>query len=394
MSLAGHPLSPTSSLPPLRSLDTLSKSQIFSALGNLHELYCPISLSRAVKSQFENGKQHDNLPAQPVDSGYVSENEDEDEDESKCALDALRADASERNFAIRWLTTLIARADELQLGDEDDRERAVDKASAMLASFTKAADEDEEDDTGLTRDFSFKLRVAASDEQSPCEKDTIQVRLHDGPRTTTDHTDVGLQSWGAAIVFSDLVCASPSRFGLTRDILGTSSPRIIELGAGTGLVSLVLARALPRLGITDASLIATDYHPAVLTNLQSNIELAQSTKSVRACALDWSAPVLDLSPADVLVATDVIYAPEHATWLRDCAARLLAPQGVFWLLSTVRPSGRFAAVIDSVEAAFRQPSENLDGRRLTILDVETIGKRQGVGRGDESGYKLFRIGWA
>ena len=34
-----------------------------------------------------------------------------------------------------------------------------------------------------------------------------------------------------------------------------------------------------------------------------------------------------------------------------------------------------------------------DGRVLTILDEEWIEKRPGVGRGDESGYRLFRIGW-
>ena len=34
------------------------------------------------------------------------------------------------------------------------------------------------------------------------------------------------------------------------------------------------------------------------------------------------------------------------------------------------------------------------GQTLTILDEEWIEKRPGVGRGDESGYRLFRIGWA
>lgn len=396
---AGHPLSPTSSLPPLRSLPTLTKERIFSALDNLHELYCPVPLSRAIKSQLELGKVHDGLPARQLDSGYVSENGDDIDLEG--ALDALRADNFERNFAIRWLTTLIARVEELPLNEEDERERVVDKASHVLASFAKAAEEDEEEGSGLTREFSFLLSPSdtpdflESPELDASQKIKIDVRLHDGSHTTTDHTDVGLQSWGASIVFSDLLCASPARFGLARSTLG-SSPRIIELGAGTGLVSLALDKALPHLGISDATLIATDYHPAVLANLRSNIALARA--GVKACALDWSDPVLEApldAPADVLVATDVVYALEHAVWLRDCATRLLGPGGVFWLMMTARPNGRFEAVIDSVEKAFRTASTNeADGRHLTILAVENVAKRQGVGRGDESGYKLFRIGWA
>ncbi|XXG99604.1 hypothetical protein Hte_005945 [Hypoxylon texense] len=386
---AGHPLSPTSSLPPLRLLPALTGEQIFSALDNLHKLYCPLSLSRAVESQLELRKVHDDLPAPQLDSGYVSENEDDIDLEG--ALEALRADSFERNFAIRWLTTLIARVEELLLDDEDERERVVDKASYVLASFTKAAEEDEEEDPGLTRDFSFVLTPSESDAD---KKIKINVRLHDGSHTATDHTDVGLQSWGASIVFSDLLCASPARFGLTISALG-SSPRIIELGAGTGLVSLALDKALHHLGISDATLIATDYHPAVLANLQSNITLMQA--GVKACALDWSDPVLEApldGPADILVATDVVYALEHAVWLRGCATRLLSPTGVFWLMMTVRPNGRFEAVVNSVERAFQGASPKAaDGRHLTILAMENVEKRRGVGRGDESGYKLFRIGW-
>ncbi|KAI8957052.1 putative methyltransferase-domain-containing protein [Daldinia sp. FL1419] len=402
MSPAGHPLSPTSSLPPLRSLTTLNREQIFSALDSLREIYCPVSLSRAVKSQLEHGKTHDDLLVQPVDSGYVSEDDGDLEDaNSGYNLDELRADVFERNFTIRWLTTLIARVDELPLNTEDEREQAVDKASFILASFTKIEEENEEEDSGITREFSFELAFFPNEvslrpgEPNSHEKISIDVRLNDAPQTTTDHTDVGLQSWGASIVFSDLFCASPERFGLVRESLG-SSPSIIEFGAGTGLVSLVLDKALPHLGISNATIIATDYHPAVLENLKSNIKLSQA--DVKSCSLDWSAPVLeaplDLS-ADMVVATDVIYAPEHAMWLRDCATRLLASNGLFWLLMTIRPNGRFEAVIDSVEAAFKGSHPKApDGRYLAILSTESVEKRRGVGRGDESGYKLFRIGWA
>jgi hypothetical protein len=34
------------------------------------------------------------------------------------------------------------------------------------------------------------------------------------------------------------------------------------------------------------------------------------------------------------------------------------------------------------------------GRSFKILQKESVDKRRGIGRGDESGYNLYRIGWA
>jgi hypothetical protein len=83
-------------------------------------------------------------------------------------------------------------------------------------------------------------------------------------------------------------------------------------------------------------------------------------------------------------------------WLRDCATGLLAPEGIFWLIATVRDTGRFDGVSDTVGAAFAAEDRPVagDGRRLTILNEERLEKRNGIGRGDEIAYKLFRIGWA
>jgi hypothetical protein len=198
-----------------------------------------------------------------------------------------------------------------------------------------------------------------------------------------------------------MMCSTPERFGLT-DLSSNSHTRIIELGAGTGLVSLVLGKLIPALGINDSRIIATDYHPAVLENLQSNIAInypEDTVKPVETCPLDWADFSQDAPfdvPATMLFATDVVYAPEHARWLRDCATQLLSDNGVFWLLVTIRPNGKFAGIGDTVEAAFTA-ADRPYGRtrqRLDILQREKLDKRSGVGRGDESHYELFRIGWA
>jgi len=144
----------------------------------------------------------------------------------------------------------------------------------------------------------------------------------------------------------------------------------------------------------------------VLKNLAINLDAHMAgtsadtgaTVPLKAAHLDWSAPSraapLD-EPFDFIFAADVAYAPEHAIWLRDCAATLLAPGGVFWLMVSIRPNGKFNGINTSVEAAF---SEQRPGRRtgeheLSILSQESVRKHRS-GRADETGYELYRIGWA
>ncbi|CZR39124.1 related to SAM-dependent methyltransferases [Fusarium proliferatum ET1] len=378
---------PSSSLPPLFTLSQRSEADIFNALHYLAAIYCPLSFPFSkelgdVKHAFAE-----------VDSGYTSGNED---DEAELTPATIRADVHEKSFSERWLTGFISRVEGLEIfSSEEESQRALDQAAYIFESlFASALDEDDQNSPFL-REFSFEGNVPGA------ETKQISVQLNDGLAGTndTDFEDVGLQSWGASIVFSDLMCTDPQRFGLT-NLDAAEHNRIVELGAGTGLVSLVLGKLIPALGINDSKIIATDYHPAVLSNLESNISINYPSPSpVQASPLDWAdfsntAP-FDI-PANMLFATDVVYAPEHARWLRDCATRLLADDGVFWLLVTIRPNGKFAGIGDTVEAAFaeRDRLRGKDGRRLDILERQTLDKRSGVGRGDESHYELFRIGWA
>jgi predicted nicotinamide N-methyase len=382
-------------LPPLFTLTKLAETDVFNALHQLAAIYCPLSFpfSQELSSQAKHG-----ITQLDVDSGYTSGNEDEDTNDSKQTITTLRADAFERSFVERWLTGFISRAETLSIfSSEESSQRAVDQAAYIFESlFTPAVDEDEQD-TSFMRNFSFDTHIPGQ------TKGKIKVQLNDelAGTTDTDYQDVGLQSWGASIVFSEIMCASPARFGL-RDIPSTSDTRIIELGAGTGLVSLALGKLLPSLGVRDSKIIATDYHPAVLDNLQSNIALnypKDGSSSISAFPLDWASPSQEHPfdvPATMLLATDVVYAPEHALLLRDCATQLLSDDGTFWMLITIRSEGKFAGILNTVEAAFGASDRprGKSGRRLEILERERLDKRSGVGRGDESGYELFRIGWS
>ncbi|RGP76453.1 hypothetical protein FLONG3_5340 [Fusarium longipes] len=380
---------PSSSLPPLFTLTKQTESDIFNALHYLATIYCPLSFPFSI--ELDETK---HVAAEPVDSGYTSGNED---DEPAQTPAIIRADPYEKSFTERWLTGFLSRAEGLDVfTSEESSQRALDQAAYIFESlFASALDEDDQNSPFL-RQFSF--------ETSPVQGETkhVTVQLNDGLAGTndSDFEDVGLQSWGASIVFSDMLCKTPERFGLT-SLSRSEHNRIIELGAGTGLVSLVLGKLVPTLDIEDFKIIATDYHPAVLENLRSNINInyPQDSSAMETNCLDWSDFSLDAPfdvPASMLFATDVVYAPEHARWLRDCATELLSEGGVFWLMVTIRPNGKFAGIGDTVEAAFTADERpcGKGGKRLDILERQKLDKRSGVGRGDESHYELFRIGWA
>lgn len=403
-----RPTPPTSSLPPLARLSSYSTDDIDQALQNLQAIYAtpPLpSLPSPAKSLPKHLIHDTTVP----DSGYASEEDtgpaDCDNDaggEEAFDLDVLRSDTFEREHAVRWLTAFAARSDAWVCAlpaEEDTRAALVDAAASLLASFS-AADSDSCDspDDGLTREFTF-----------PSAGGAVTVVLNDAPLSTTDHTSVGLQSWGSAIVFAERMCASPRTFSLDRAALPDPARgiRVLELGAGTGLLSLAAAKLLAR-SAPPPCIVATDYHPSVLANLRANVatNFPAAPGAVHVHALDWQAPApgappLD-APFDVVLAADVVYHPAHAAWIKACVARVLrrpAPArrdagGVFWLIIPVRATGRHAGMGATVEAVFPTRASGEDGEELVIRSAESIGKHSGIGRADEGGYTLFEIGWA
>nr|GAT46150.1 predicted protein [Mycena chlorophos] len=388
------PISPTS-LPPIRSLAGSSIADISKKIGGLKELYWPTPVpllppNLSVKAGFVR-RNHRFDEFKIPDSGYASavvsddEGDDDSPDDASNDMDALRADPFERTFAIQWLTGLVGRIDELVKDDDEDaRERLVDDASTLLARFTRPDDYEEPD---ITRKFVFPVNNGAP----------VQIELNDAALSTSDHTSVGLQSWGSAIVFGERLCAGPAAFGLVESGTGPA-PRVLELGAGTGLLSIVAGKLLPQ-----ATVVATDYHPAILVNLAANVStnFGHASNRVHVAPLDWSkpscAPPLD-EPFDVVLAADVVYHPEHARWLRGCVTRLLRPGGAFHLIVPVRTTGRHEGVDRTIDRVFSRDREAdgdvQNGSRLAILDAVEVGRQSaGVGRADESGYRLFNIAW-
>lgn len=261
-----------------------------------------------------------------------------------------------------------------------------------------------------------------------------------------------VQTWGSSILFARRIAQNPATFGLiTNSATSPSSPtpdrpqRILELGAGTGVLSLTMA-LLPRLPPSTV-IIATDYNPLVMDNLRKNVALnhldpdGESAEVEGRCVgvypLDWlafhdegdgvdvrtvgrdgirhkedlppgttkqdlvAAPPFD-SRFDLIFGADIVYEAHQAPWIHSTVSHFLAypeanTEPSFHLFVPLRPTHQ--AEIVSLEATFplasALPSRGPgDDWRLAALEVESLVRTQGVGRADETCYRRYRIGWA
>ncbi|KAF9561508.1 hypothetical protein CPC08DRAFT_428672 [Agrocybe pediades] len=304
-------------------------------------------------------------------------------------LDTWRGDEFERSYAMKWLTALVVQcgseeddADEDSecLQERNDKAALIEKAAALLAVCAGTAS------AGIiTRRFDFAI---------PHDAAPITVDLTDVPLDNQDYGSVGAQTWGGAYVMAEMIAESPSSFYIqTR----RTKVRGLELGGGTGLVSLTAAKVAKRLNV-DMEIVATDYHPSVLANLEQNIESNSGCAQVTACHLDWSkldhiSPVLE-EPFDVMYGADIVYEAQHARWIKECLLRLLRkpcqsnPDPTFHLIIPLRAT--HSAESKTIEQVFKKESKSdlvIKYKENIICDTET-------GRdGEEVEYAYFRIGW-
>jgi SAM-dependent methyltransferase len=118
--------------------------------------------------------------------------------------------------------------------------------------------------------------------------------------------------------------------GYTFDVEPLSlPPTVMELGCGTGLVSLAAAS----LGAT--RVLATDGNPAVVQLAASNIERNHVTDRVRAVHLPWGLlAAMDYSEtADLVLGSDLTYFSGNWPALAATMSTVLKPEGVVLYLS-------------------------------------------------------------
>jgi hypothetical protein len=188
----------------------------------------------------------------------------------------------------------------------------------------------------------------------------INVVLRE-PSLTEDN--LGLKTWTSSLLLA-------KRLGCLRSRLPSGDFRVLELGAGTGLVGITAACVWrTRVTLTDL--------PEIVPNLQYNVD--QNRELVHpfggymsVMALDWSdaanAPTSDYELFPVILAADPLYSSSHPRLLTEAVGR--------WLMKT--KDARFI-----VELPLR---EGYDQERA---DLKTRLKKIGLqveDEGIESGY--------
>lgn len=363
-------LPPTSYLPPIRQIRGCPPGDLIDALKSLRRIYNPeVRGSRRCRTSTR---------ANPKSSGQDSE------------LDDLRSDAFERAYAMRWLTALVSQAE--AWSHQEGAEDILQDAASLLAicSGTAAAGV-------IVREFVF----ATNHER----RATLRVSLTDVPLDNQDYGSVGAQTWGGACVLAEDISEYPGRFGFLNHKPG--GLRVLELGAGTGLVSLVVGKLFESL--TDKpsiTIVATDYYPSVLTNLESNVRSnfpseASNHIHISTHPLDWSSffdepnheHPLD-EPFDIILGADIIYEDQHAVWIKSCLHQLLrkpddvVPEPAFHLVIPLRRT--HTSESSTIETVF--PKRGLIKSTLGILSKETIVCEAENGTGQVE-YAYYVIGW-
>lgn len=257
----------------------------------------------------------------------------------------------------------------------------------------------------------------------------LSITLHDALPSSLDPTSVGLQSWGSSIILGRMIALDPASFGIHHGPGGAG--RVLEMGAGTGLLSLVWRGMWDRFHPEPKeeekpTIVATDFHAGVIENLHRNIDdnTHPTSSPITVSKLDWSAVHTSLrfasrschsslsmpapfdSTFDLILAADVVYGPEHAAWIRSCIEQFLrrpsdtdspdVANPAFHLIVPLRPT--HIPAISSIPLSFPEassfaPREEGEDWRIGVKAMSETGRVRGIGRVDEGGYRLFEIGW-
>lgn len=197
-----------------------------------------------------------------------------------------------------YLTSIIAS----KLGwivDTDQRESIWELASLRLSERSGRSAM-----PAMTRTFAIN--------------DELSIRLHE-PSLFGDN--LGLKTWASSLLLSQQL----SR--LSKHLPNTT--RVLELGAGTGLVGISAAC------LWHTSVLLTDL-PEIVPNLEHNLDLNEEIVSrcaglVAAEVLDWSdatrIPVNDEDRYAIIIAADPIYSPDHPSMLVNTISRWLKQGG-------------------------------------------------------------------
>lgn len=182
----------------------------------------------------------------------------------------------------------------------------------------------------MSRDFKF-------------ENMTSIVSLFE-PSLTADN--LGWKTWGASLILSEILVENFTKISSFKKKANGEPLKVLELGAGTGLVGISWACKWKELNGTDKNdieMYITDL-PEIVDNLKKNTTANGIDAFVTADVLDWTKAddfvqkysVEDQS-FDIILVADPIYSPNHPEWVVNMISKFLRADGTCYLEIPIRP---------------------------------------------------------
>jgi len=109
--------------------------------------------------------------------------------------------------------------------------------------------------------------------------------------------------------------------------------RTLELGCGLGLPSIAAARAGGRV-------VATDWSPDAVAATRANAESNGAAMETLVCSWEAPEPIVERSPWDLVLASDVLYERRNVDVLLQLLPRLVDEHGMVLLADPGRPPAR------------------------------------------------------
>ncbi len=170
----------------------------------------------------------------------------------------------------------------------------------------------------------------------------LEIEELESLEATIDELFLELEKTGDESLLEDLCpyfgCVWPSARALTQylgmqDIEKDGAVRIIEVGCGLGVPSLLLANTL-----RFSKIVATDFHPEVPKFLKRNIERNRISKErFEYRELNWRDPPPDIGKFGVVIGSDILYEKSHPSDVADALVRLVKPSGRIIIADPMRP---------------------------------------------------------